>query len=41
MTIVLDWLEGFPGDSWQDRWLLSGSDDRAGVGACGPDPAVA
>jgi hypothetical protein len=26
MTIVLDWLETFPGDSWQDRWLVSGSD---------------
>jgi hypothetical protein len=28
MTIVLDWLESFPGDSWQDRWLVSGSDDH-------------
>jgi integrase len=28
MTIVLDWLEGFPGDGWQDRWLLSGSDEQ-------------
>ena len=26
MTIVVDWLESFPGDSWQDRWLVSGSD---------------
>ena len=26
MTAVLDWLEGFPGDTWQERWLLSGSD---------------
>lgn len=24
---VLDWLEQWPGDSWQDRWLVSGSDD--------------
>lgn len=24
---VLSWLEQWPGDSWQDRWLLSGSDD--------------
>jgi integrase len=23
---VLDWLESFPGDSWQDRWLVSSSD---------------
>ena len=23
---VLTWLEGFPGDGWQDRWLLSGAD---------------
>ena len=28
MTAVLDWLEGFPGDTWQERWLLSGSDAR-------------
>jgi hypothetical protein len=28
MSTVLDWLEGFPGDSWQDRWLLSGADDH-------------
>ena len=26
MTAVLDWLEGFPGETWQERWLLSGSD---------------
>ncbi len=26
MIAVLDWLEGFPGDTWQERWLLSGSD---------------
>ena len=23
---VLDWLEQFPGESWQDRWLASGGD---------------
>jgi integrase len=28
MTTVLDWLEGFPGESWQDRWLLSGADEQ-------------
>ncbi|MFD7541361.1 tyrosine-type recombinase/integrase [Streptomyces sp. NPDC059819] len=27
LTRVFDWLEGFPADNWQDRWLLSGSDD--------------
>src|SRR5215469_2458893 len=33
VNFALDWLEGFPGDSWQDRWLLSGSD---GQGTWGP-----
>jgi hypothetical protein len=28
MNIVLDWLGGFPGDTWQERWELSGSDAR-------------
>jgi integrase len=28
MTAVLDWLEGFPGESWQERWLLTGSDQH-------------
>ena len=28
VTSALDWLEGFPGDSWQDRWLLSGADEQ-------------
>lgn len=23
---ILDWLEGQPGDSWQERWLASGAD---------------
>ncbi|MEU0119992.1 hypothetical protein ABZ137_41720 [Streptomyces bobili] len=27
LTRIFDWLEGFPADTWQDRWLLSGSDD--------------
>lgn len=26
LEMALDWLEGFPGESWQQRWLLSGSD---------------
>jgi len=26
VTGVLSWLENFPGQDWQDRWLLSGSD---------------
>lgn len=25
---VLDWLETFPGKDWQDRWLVSGSDEH-------------
>jgi site-specific recombinase XerD len=28
MTAVLDWLDSFPGETWQERWLLSGSDGR-------------
>jgi integrase len=28
VNFALDWLERFPGDSWQDRWLLSGSDGQ-------------
>jgi len=28
LTRVLDWLETFPGEDWQDRWLLSGSDQN-------------
>ncbi|WP_329359290.1 hypothetical protein [Streptomyces sp. NBC_01483] len=27
LTRIFDWLEEFPADTWQDRWLLSGSDD--------------
>ncbi|MEV5082527.1 tyrosine-type recombinase/integrase [Streptomyces sp. NPDC056159] len=27
LTRIFDWLEGFPADTWQDRWLLSGSDE--------------
>src|SRR5260370_4152975 len=39
VTFALGWLEGFPGDSWQDRWLLSGADEqgRSWVPA-GPTP---
>lgn len=25
---ILDWLETFPGEDWQERWLLSGADHR-------------
>ena len=28
VTRTLNWLGQWPGDSWQDRWLLSGSDAR-------------
>jgi len=31
LTVVLDWLQAFPGRSWQERWLASGADD-AGFG---------
>lgn len=27
LTVVLDWLQEFPGRSWQERWLASGADD--------------
>lgn len=27
LTRVLDWLDAFPGTTWQDRWLLSGADE--------------
>ncbi|MGH3289282.1 MAG: hypothetical protein ACRDPD_32165 [Streptosporangiaceae bacterium] len=36
VSIVLDWLEGFPGEGWQERWLLSGS-DAAGLAWGPPD----
>lgn len=26
VTLLLDWLGGFPGESWQQRWLASGAD---------------
>lgn len=29
LAMVLDWLEQFPGHSWQQRWLASGADDAA------------
>lgn len=28
LTRTLDWLETFPGEDWQERWLNSGSDQR-------------
>lgn len=28
VSFALDWLENFPGDSWHDRWMLSGADAR-------------
>ncbi len=27
VALVLDWLEGFAGESWQQRWLASGADE--------------
>jgi hypothetical protein len=31
LELVLDWLAGQPGETWQDRWLASGA-DTAGAG---------
>lgn len=28
LTRILDWLETFPGEDWQDRWLLSGAEEH-------------
>jgi hypothetical protein len=37
--VVLDWLETFPGGDWQDRWVLSCSDERgSGWGPSGVSP---
>lgn len=38
-ALVLDWLETFPGSDWQDRWILSGSDEQgSGWGPSGVSP---
>lgn len=29
---LLRWLSTFPGDTWQDRWLASGAEERLGAG---------
>ncbi len=29
---LLRWLSTFPGDTWQDRWLASGAEERPGAG---------
>lgn len=40
LTRVLDWLETFPGETWQDRWLFSGAEEDArGWGPAGVSPA--
>ena len=40
LTRILDWLETFPGEDWQDRWLLSGGDERGRTwGPAGLTPA--
>lgn len=28
LSRVLDWLETYPGENWQERWLLSGADHQ-------------
>jgi hypothetical protein len=41
VTRILDWLQTFPGDDWQTRWLLSGSDEAGkGWGPPGLSPGV-
>ena len=37
----LDWLDAFPGASYQDRWLASGADaaGRTWAALCAPSPA--
>ena len=30
LTVLLDWLQEQPGDSWQQRWLASGADAAGG-----------
>jgi integrase len=30
VPVILAWLEGHPGDGWQERWLAAGADHRAG-----------
>jgi len=36
---VLDWLQESPGENWQDRWILSGSDEQgSGWGPSGLSP---
>lgn len=29
LRLVLKWLSGFPGDTWQARWVASGSDQHS------------
>jgi len=41
---VLDWLESFPGQSWQERWTASGADAAGNTAwrelCCPPGPAA-
>ncbi|MGO9218687.1 MAG: tyrosine-type recombinase/integrase [Streptosporangiaceae bacterium] len=36
LPLLLDWLEGQPGRTWQQRWLASGADAAGGRWAAGP-----
>lgn len=36
LRLLLDWLEGQPGDTWQDRWLASGVDTAGRAWRQGP-----
>jgi hypothetical protein len=31
VTKLLRWLASFPGDTWQERWLASGAEERPGA----------
>ena len=35
LVSLVNWLEAQPGDSWQDRWLASGAEARAGLAGPG------
>ena len=36
LELLLDWLEGQPGNTWQERWLASGADAGGRDWAAGP-----
>lgn len=36
LSLLLDWLEDQPGETWQERWLVSGADSADEQWAAGP-----